>query len=132
VLGLLAIFALLGLVGLFGQETVESVAASPTARLRVDAPDSLRGGLLGQAKFTITAHADIAHATLVLDHGWTEQVQLNTIVPNPLVEADRGDRLARRESHWTTACGRSSPSSGRSPSSRKRWTSSSAQSSFSS
>jgi hypothetical protein len=93
-LGLLAVLPLLGLAGFFGQETVESVAASPTARLRVEAPDSLRGGLLGQGKFTITARADIAHATLVLDHGWTEGLQLNTIEPNPLGKADRGDRLA--------------------------------------
>jgi hypothetical protein len=37
-----------GLVGVFGQEAVTSVAASPAARLRVEAADRLRGGLLGQ------------------------------------------------------------------------------------
>jgi hypothetical protein len=34
------------------------------------------------------------HATLVLDGGWTEQLQINTIEPSPVGEASRDGRLA--------------------------------------
>lgn len=83
-----------GLVGVFGQAAVTSVATTPAARLRVQAADRLRGGLLGQEKFEIDARTALRHATLVLDTGWTDGFQINTIEPNPLAEADRGDRLA--------------------------------------
>jgi hypothetical protein len=83
-----------GLANVFGQQSVTSRATSPSARLQVDAADVLRGGLLGQARFRVTANASIRHATLVLDRGWIEGMQVNTIVPNPLGQASRGDRLA--------------------------------------
>lgn len=84
----------LGLANVFGQAGVDSTASSRVARLQVNAAESLRGGLLGQARFTITARAGLHHATLVLDRGWMEGLQLNTIEPSPLGQADRGDRLA--------------------------------------
>jgi hypothetical protein len=83
-----------GLANAFGQEHVVSEAAGPTATLSVDAPDRLRGGLLDQARFRISAKAEIEHATLLLDEGWVEQIQINTIEPAPLGEAFRNGRLA--------------------------------------
>jgi hypothetical protein len=91
----IAAVPVLALADVFGQQPVTSVAASPIARVQVDAADALRGGLLGQQVFRVTAYADIKHATLVLDSGWMDSLQMNTIVPYPLSQADRpGDRLA--------------------------------------
>ncbi len=83
-----------GLLNVFGQQPAASTAAGPAARLEVDAADTLRGGLLGQALFRVTARKELRHATLVLDRGWVQGMQLNTIAPSPLGQASRGDRLA--------------------------------------
>ena len=91
-----------GLANVFGQQPVASRASGVGARLQVFAAEKLRGGLLGQAMFRITARRDLHHATLVLDRGWTEGMQLNTIVPNPLGQASRGDRLALDFGHVPT------------------------------
>ena len=91
---LLLALPLAALVGVFGQQAVDSVASSPAATLRVEAADRLRGGLLGQNVFEIDAHTSLKHATLVLDSGWFDSIQLNTIIPNPLNETDRNGRLA--------------------------------------
>src|SRR5207253_6499483 len=88
-----------GLANVFGQQPVTSAASSTVARLEVVAADRLRGGLLGQQKFRVTAYSDIKHATLVLDRGWTDGLQMNTIVPYPLGQADRGGRLAMDFGH---------------------------------
>ena len=91
---LLLAIPIAALVGVFGQQAVTSVASSPVATLRVEAADRLRGGLLGQERFQIQAHSSLKHATLVLDKGWLDNIQLNTIIPNPLNETDRNGRLA--------------------------------------
>ena len=41
----------------------------------------------------------IEKATLVLDSGWTEQMQINTIEPSPLGEASRDGKLALEFGH---------------------------------
>jgi hypothetical protein len=43
---------------------------------------------------TVDAKEEIDKATLVLDSGWTEQMQINTIEPSPVGEASRQGRLA--------------------------------------
>ncbi len=97
---LLAAVPTLGLAGIFGQQPVTSVAAGPVARLQVEAADALRGGLLGQQLFRVTAYSALKHATLVLDRGWMDGMQMNTIVPYPLSQTDRpGDRLAMDFGH---------------------------------
>jgi hypothetical protein len=96
---LLVAFPAVGLANVLGQQPVTSVAANAVARLQVVAADRLRGGLLGQQKFRVTAYSDIKHATLVLDRGWTDALQMNTIVPYPLGQADRGGRLAMDFGH---------------------------------
>jgi hypothetical protein len=102
-LALLAAIPIAGLVGVFGQETIDSAASTPAATLRVEAAERLRGGLLGQDVFEIDAHASLEHATLVLDSGWFDNIQLNTIVPNPLNETDRGARLTLDFGHVPVA-----------------------------
>jgi hypothetical protein len=52
---------------------------------RVVAPEAIRGGLYYEGRFTVEAKEEIDHATLVLDGGWTEQMQINTIEPSPVV-----------------------------------------------
>jgi hypothetical protein len=97
--GLLVALPAFGLANVFGQAPVSSVATSSVARLQVVAADRLRGGLLGQQKFRIAAYSSIKHATLILDRGWTDGLQMNTIVPYPLGQSDRGGRLAMDFGH---------------------------------
>jgi hypothetical protein len=83
-----------GLFRVFGQHEVETVARGNGAVLAVSAPVHLRGGVLFQGRFTIAAERDIAKATLVLDRGWMEGMQINTIEPSPVGEASRDGKLA--------------------------------------
>jgi hypothetical protein len=94
VLGLLAAFLLLGLFNLFGQRPGGTFVDTPRAKLELYAPSRLRGGLLYEARFTITAHQDVKRALILLSPGWNEGQQLNTIEPSPLGQASRnGDLL---------------------------------------
>ena len=93
-LGLLAAFLLLGAFNLFGQRPSGTTVDTPKAKLELYAPSRLRGGLLWQARFTITAHQDMKRALLRLSPGWNEGMQVNTIEPSPIGEASRdGDLL---------------------------------------
>ena len=92
--GLLALVLLAGLLNVFGQRPTESLAATSAADLRVFAPGDIRGGLYYEGRFTVEAKEEIDHAILVLDGGWTEQMQINTIEPSPIGEASRDGRLA--------------------------------------
>ncbi len=92
--GLIALIALVALFNVFGQRPTESAAAVPAANFRVFAPTALRGGIYYEGRFTIEAKEEIDKATLVLDGGWTEQLQINTIEPSPLGESSRDGRLA--------------------------------------
>ena len=92
--GVLAVIMLAALFNVFGQRPSESRAAGSAADLRVFAPEAIRGGLYYEGRFTIDAKEGIDHATLVLDGGWTEQLQINTIEPSPTGEASRDGRLA--------------------------------------
>jgi hypothetical protein len=93
-LGLLLAFLLLGLVNLFGQRPSGTTVDTAAAKLELYAPPRLRGGLLYQARFTITAHRDVKRALLALSPGWNEGMQVNTIEPGPVGEASRnGDLL---------------------------------------
>jgi hypothetical protein len=91
---LLAIFLLLGLFNLFGQDVNVSSAESSAARFEVSAPKKLRGGILFQARFTIEAIEELQDATIVLDSDWLEDITLNTVEPAPLGEASRDGRIA--------------------------------------
>jgi hypothetical protein len=92
--GLLALLAVIALLNVIGQRPKTTVADSPVAHLEVFAPTALRGGIYYEGRFTITAREAIENATLVLDSGWTEQLQINTIEPSPVAESSRDGRLA--------------------------------------
>ena len=91
---LVALVLLLALLGFVGQSTSTSRAETAVATLTVDSPDAVRGGLLYQTRFTIVAHQDLQHATLVLSSGWTDGLTVNTIEPSPVNEASRNGSLA--------------------------------------
>ena len=94
VLVLIAIVAVLGLLNVFGQRPVTTVASAPAATLKLYAPEHLRGGLLWSARFHIYAKQDLKKATLVLDPGWAESTAVNTIEPSPLGQASKNGRLS--------------------------------------
>jgi hypothetical protein len=97
--GLVLLLVVLGLLNVFGQRPSSTLAATPTADLHVFAPARLRGGLYYEGRITVDAKQDIAKATLVLDSGWTEQMQINTIEPSPIGESSRDGRLTLEFGH---------------------------------
>jgi hypothetical protein len=93
-LTILAAFLVVGLANVFGQRPGTLWLRTPAATLKLYAPSHLRGGLLWQARFTLTAHRELKSAVLKLSPGWNEGTQLNTIEPSPIAEASRdGDLL---------------------------------------
>jgi hypothetical protein len=92
--GALTLLAVVALFNVFGQRPKTSSAESAAAELEVHAPAALRGGTYYQGRFTVDAREEIENATLVLDSGWTEQLQINTIEPSPIGESSRDGRLA--------------------------------------
>ena len=90
---LVFLIVLAGLLNVFGQRPKDTLAASSAADLHVFAPERLRGGLYYEGRMTIDAKQEIEKATLVLDSGWTEQMQINTIEPAPIGESSRDGKL---------------------------------------
>src|SRR5438067_11991093 len=84
---LLCAVPLLALLNLFGQRPSGSAAAVGAARLQVYAPARVRGGVLFEARFHVTARQDLKKAILVLDPGWLEGMTVNTSEPAPASEA---------------------------------------------
>jgi hypothetical protein len=97
--GLVLLTVLLGLLNLFGQRPKSTLAASSAADLHVFAPTSLRGGLYYEGRITIEAKEEIEKATIVLDSGWTEQMQINTVEPSPVGESSRDGKLTLEFGH---------------------------------
>jgi hypothetical protein len=97
--GVVLLVILLGLLNVFGQRPTNTLAATSAAELHVFAPARLRGGLYYEGRITVDAKEDIAKATLVLDSGWTEQMQINTIGPSPIGESSRDGRLTLEFGH---------------------------------
>jgi hypothetical protein len=91
--GALGLLLAVALLNVFGQRPKDTLAAGQAADLHVFAPTSLRGGLYYEGRLTVEAESEIEKATLVLDSGWTEQMQINTIEPSPVGEASRDGKL---------------------------------------
>ena len=90
----LGVFLLLGLLNLFGQHPQALRAEHPRATLELYAPNHLRGGLIYEARFTISASADVKSAVLQFSPGWNEGQTMNTLEPTPVGEASKnGDLL---------------------------------------
>jgi hypothetical protein len=98
-LGLVVVIPILALFNLFGQRPGTSKASVGAATLSVYAPTRLRGGLLWEARFHITAHRELKNAILVLGTGWAEGMSINTIEPSPLGEASQNGKLALTLGH---------------------------------
>jgi len=92
-LSLLAVIPLLALLDFFGQKPLSSQAANPRVRMTLSAPETLRGGLLFQSRIEIHALDRIAHPRLVLDEGWMEGMQVNSIEPAAGDEESRDGRV---------------------------------------
>jgi hypothetical protein len=87
------VLAALAAWGRFGQRDRESTAEAAQAAMTVSAPDVVRGGLYFQATIDVTARAAIQHPRLVLDEGWLEGMQVNSIEPAAESESSRDGRL---------------------------------------
>jgi hypothetical protein len=83
----------LALLDVFGQQPSESAATTSRAVVRLSAPKAVRGGLFFQSRVDIRAVEAIDHPRLVLDPGWLEGMQFNSIEPAPVGEAPRGRRV---------------------------------------
>jgi len=84
---------LVAATGAIGQPTGTWRAAGAAARLQVELPDTLRGGLLWRARIVVRATRAIGHPRIILGPGFAEGMQLNTIQPAPVSEAGRGPRI---------------------------------------
>jgi hypothetical protein len=93
-LGVVMAFLALGLLNVFGQRTETTRVGDATAGLGVQLPARVRGGLLFQARITVTAGRELEDARLLLDRGWADGFQINTIEPAPLGEASADGRLS--------------------------------------
>ena len=93
VMTVLALVVLLALANRFGQRPARSTTRTPTATLRLTAPDTVRGGLFFESRVEIRAARAIAHPRLVLEPGWVEGMQVNSIEPAPVGEASRDGRV---------------------------------------
>jgi hypothetical protein len=57
--------------------------------MTLTAPETVRGGLFFQSRVEIRAQSTIDFPRLVLDDGWVEGMQVNSITPEPASQASR-------------------------------------------
>jgi hypothetical protein len=81
------------LLNVFGQSPRTTNASARDARIQLLAPQSVRPGLLYEARFRVFARHELKKATLVLEPGWLEGFTLNTLEPSPVDEASDHGRL---------------------------------------
>jgi hypothetical protein len=93
VLALFAALLIAVLAGAIGQQPSSSGAGGAVARLTLSAPDTVRGGLLFQARVTIEATAAISRPQLLLQRGWLEGMQVSSIEPQPSQETGSGNTV---------------------------------------
>jgi hypothetical protein len=98
-LTLVAAVPVIALFNVFGQHPDTHTLVGPAASMKIYAPSKLRGGLLFEARFHITARQDIKDAYLVLGPGWAEGMSINTIEPSPVSEASNSGRLSFELGH---------------------------------
>ena len=93
VMTVFALITLLALFDRFGQKASSSLATTPRARMELVAPETVRGGLFFQSRIEIHALDRIAHPRLVLDEGWVEGMQVNSIEPAAGDEESRDGKV---------------------------------------
>jgi len=99
ILALIAALLVLALLNVFGQRPTTSRAADAQAILSVYSPSRVRGGLLYTARFHVTARQELKKAALVLDSGWFEGMQINSINPQPIGEGSDNGRVVLQLGH---------------------------------
>jgi hypothetical protein len=92
-IGAFGVVVALALANTFGQRPVASQASGPAARLRLSAPETVRGGLFFQSRLDVRAVRTVEFPRIVLGDGWVEGMQVNSIVPAPEGETSRDGRL---------------------------------------
>ena len=90
---LLCAIPLLALLDVFGQGDSTSTASSAAGELHMRVPDTVRGGLMYQARFDVTASADIKEPQLTLGPGWWEQMTENSVNPEPVASSTSNGRV---------------------------------------
>jgi hypothetical protein len=93
VLVVLLAFVCAALANAFGQRTSRSLASSPSVGLEVQAPASLRSGLVYQGVVTVRTTRRLALPRLILGPAWVSGTTINTISPTPAAESASGDGL---------------------------------------
>src|ERR671931_1546203 len=68
-MALVVVIPIVALFNVFGQRPTTAKASVPAATLSVYAPTKLRGGLIWEARFHITAHQELKNAILRLGTG---------------------------------------------------------------
>jgi hypothetical protein len=96
---LLPLVVVLALLNIFGQHPQTLKESSSAASLKLFAPNRVRGGLIYEARFRVTAKRDLQSATLVLGPGWLEGMTVNTIEPSPVNEGSDNGRLTLELGH---------------------------------
>jgi len=96
---LLGVVPALAVGNIFGQRPSPTTTTVPAAALQLYAPVRVRGGLLWEARFWITARRELKKAILVLDRGWMEGMSINTIEPSPVGEGSRDGKLVLELGH---------------------------------
>jgi hypothetical protein len=93
--GLLLLFAVVvaALFNVFGQHPTTSSASSPAASLRLEAPESARGGDIFEARFDVRASREIRQPLLILDPGWLDGLTQNTSEPQAAEERSDNGRI---------------------------------------
>lgn len=92
--GLVCLVPVLALLNVFGQRPDTAAGSAATASLSVTAPSRVRGGLLYQARFSVTARKKLDQAELVLARGWIHDLTINTMEPSPTSETSQDGKLA--------------------------------------
>jgi len=98
-LALIAAIPVVALLNVFGQRPDTHTLVSSAASLKIYAPARLRGGLLYEGRFHVTARRDLKDVYLVLGTGWAEGMSINTIEPSPVSEASNSGRLSFELGH---------------------------------
>jgi hypothetical protein len=91
---LVCVVPVLALLNMFGQRPDTSTGTASAASLSVSAPSHVRGGLLYQARFRVTARRKLTQAELVLDSGWLDGLTINTMEPSPASQSSKDGKLA--------------------------------------
>jgi hypothetical protein len=93
IMTLFALISLAALIGFIGQRPSTSTAATPSARMTLSAPTTVRGGIFFQSRISIRALTSVEHPRIVLEQGWVEGLQVNSIEPAAESESSREGRI---------------------------------------